>query len=121
MTRSSIGRLVLAIAVIAGWPAAGLAQEAVLIGTVTDATGAVLPGVTVTAVHEATGNTFETVTDGAGNFRLPVRVGAYRLTAQLQGFQTVTRTNVQLLLGSAAQSEHRARPCHASGNSDRYR
>ena len=102
MTRWSIGRWVLAIAVIAGWPAAGLAQEAALIGIVTDTTGAVLPGVTVTAVHEATGNTFEAVTDGAGSFRLPVRVGAYRVTAQLQGFQTVTRTNLQLLLGQQA-------------------
>ena len=98
MTGWSIGRWVLAIAVIVGWPAAGLAQEAVLIGTVTDTTGAVLPGVTLTAVHEATGNTFETVTDGSGSFRLPVRVGGHRVTAQLQGFQTVTRTNVQLLL-----------------------
>ena len=40
MTRWSIGRWVLAIAVIAGWPAAGLAQEAALIGIVTDTTGA---------------------------------------------------------------------------------
>src|SRR5262245_1993451 len=101
MTRWSIGRA-LAIAVIVGWPAAGLAQEAALIGIVTDTTGAVLPGVTVTAVHEATGNTFEAVTDGAGSFRLPVRVGAYRVTAQLQGFQTVTRTNLQLPLGQQA-------------------
>jgi carboxypeptidase family protein len=93
-----MARWLLAIAVIVAWPAASLAQEAVLIGTVTDTTGAVLPGVTVTAVHEATGNTFEAVTDGTGSFRLPVRVGAYRLTAQLQGFQTVTRPNVQLLL-----------------------
>jgi len=38
----------------------------VLTGTVTDSTGAVLPGVTVTAVLQATGNTFETVTDEAG-------------------------------------------------------
>ena len=33
---------------------------------------------------------------------MPVRVGAYRVTAQLQGFQTVTRTNLQLLLGQQA-------------------
>lgn len=48
-------------------------------GTVADTTGAVLPGVTVSAVHEATGNTFEVVTDATGSFRLPVRVGSYRV------------------------------------------
>ena len=42
---------------------------------------AVLPGVTVTAVHEATGNRFEAVTDERGRFRIPARVGAYQLTA----------------------------------------
>ncbi|MBI4886091.1 MAG: TonB-dependent receptor [Acidobacteria bacterium] len=102
MRRPSMGCWLFAIALIVGYPAAGLAQEAALTGTVTDTTGGVLPGVTVTAVHEATGNTFEVVTDGTGSFRLPVRVGSYRVTAQLQGFQTVTRTNVQLLLGQQA-------------------
>ena len=99
MRRSSIVRWLLAIAVFVAWPAASHAQEAVLAGTVADTTGGVLPGVTVTAVHEATGNTFESVTDGTGSFRLAVRVGSYRITAQLSGFQTVTRVNVQLLLG----------------------
>jgi hypothetical protein len=99
MTRSRFAGWLLAIAMVAGWPAVSQAQEAVLMGTVTDTTGGVLPGATVTAVHEATGNTFEAVTEGAGTFRIPVRVGSYRVTAQLQGFQTVTRTNVQLLLG----------------------
>ena len=38
-------------------PVTGYAQEATLTGTVTDSTGAVLPGVTVSALNEATGNT----------------------------------------------------------------
>jgi hypothetical protein len=99
MRTSNLRRWLLAMAIGVAWPAVGQAQEAVLMGTVADTTGGVLPGVTVTAVHEATGNTFETVTDGAGAFRMPVRVGTYRVTAQLSGFQTVTRTNIQLLLG----------------------
>ena len=60
-----------------------------LSGTVTDSTGAVLPGVTVTAVHEATGNRFVGVTDERGVYRIPARVGAYQITAELQGFTTV--------------------------------
>jgi hypothetical protein len=39
-------------------PTIANAQEATVSGTVTDTTGAVLPGVTITALHEATGNTF---------------------------------------------------------------
>ncbi len=93
-----VRRFLLACAILA-LPGIAYAQEAVLNGIVTDSTGAVLPGVTVTAVHEATGNTFVAVTDGRGTYTVPVRVGAYRITAELQGFGTVTRTGVQLLLG----------------------
>ena len=44
-------------------PAATYAQEATLTGTISDSTGGVLPGVTVTATHTDTGNTFVAVTD----------------------------------------------------------
>jgi Carboxypeptidase regulatory-like domain/TonB dependent receptor-like, beta-barrel len=92
----------LVIGEILALPVAGYAQEAVVSGTVTDSTGAVLPGVTVTALHEASGNTFEGVTDERGAFRLPVRVGVYRLTLQLTGFTTVTRSGLELLVGQQA-------------------
>jgi len=55
--------------------------------------------VTVTAVHEASGNTFEAVSDQRGTFRLPARAGVYRVTAVLPGFATVTRTGLELLVG----------------------
>ena len=83
-------------------PVAGYTQEAVFSGTVTDSTGGVLPGVIVTAVHEASGNTFEAVTDVRGVFRLPVRVGTFRLTGQLAGFASVTRSGLELLVGQQA-------------------
>ncbi|MBI3050137.1 MAG: TonB-dependent receptor [Acidobacteria bacterium] len=89
----------LVVLILCALPAAGFAQEATVVGTVTDATGGVLPGATVQAVHEATGNVFEAVTDERGTYRLPVRVGGFRITAQLAGFTTVTRTGVQLLVG----------------------
>src|SRR5688572_25332417 len=93
-----VRRLLLAVAVLA-LPAIGYAQEAVLTGTVTDSTGAVLPGVTVAAVNATTGNRFEAVTDATGIYRVPVRVGTYQITSDLQGFTTVTRSNLQLLVG----------------------
>ena len=94
-------RLVLVLAMLAA-PAVAHAQEATLTGTVTDSTGGVLPGVAVTALHEASGNTFEGVTDEHGVFEIHLRTGAYRITAQLQGFAVVTRSGVELLVGQQA-------------------
>ncbi len=99
MTSSRVVTRVLLVCAILAFPGIAHAQEAVLTGTLTDSSGAVLPGVTVTAVLEATGNTFESVTDGRGIYMIPVRVGVYRIKAELQGFATVTRIGVQLLLG----------------------
>ena len=83
-------------------PAAGYAQEATLTGTIADSTGGVLPGVTVTVVHEATGNRFVAVTDERGIYRIPARVGGYQMTAELSGFTTLTRSGLQLLVGQTA-------------------
>src|SRR3954471_23418110 len=83
-------------------PVPAFAQEAVISGTVADATGGVLPGVVVHAVHQATGNSFEAVTDTTGTYRMPVRVGAYEITAEIAGFATVTRRGLELLAGQQA-------------------
>ena len=91
----------LTIAAMLVLPVIAHAQEATLSGTVSDTTGGALPGVTVRAVHEASGNNFEAVTDARGDYRLPVRVGAYRVTADLAGFAPVTRT-LALLVGQTA-------------------
>jgi hypothetical protein len=102
MTRRFVGASACVLLLWLALPSSGYAQEAVLTGTVTDSTGGVLPGVTVTAVHEATGNTFVAITDETGSYRMPVRVGGYVVTAELQGFATVTRPGVQLLVGQTA-------------------
>ena len=87
---SVVGGLLLACAVIA-LPAIGYAQEAVITGTVTDSTGAVLPGVMIVAVHQATGNRFAAVTDERGAYPVAARAGIYHITAELAGFKAVTR------------------------------
>jgi Carboxypeptidase regulatory-like domain/TonB dependent receptor-like, beta-barrel len=82
-------------------PVTGFAQEAAISGTVSDQTGGVLPGVTITATHEATGNTFVGVTDERGAYRLPVRTGTFRIAVELSGFATIDRT-IELLVGQNA-------------------
>src|SRR2546429_1740554 len=95
-------RWLMVVGVFLVLPSLASAQEAVLTGTVTDSTNAVVPGVVIKAVHEASGNTFDTVTDQRGGYRIPVRIGTYRITAELSGFTTVTRTGVELLVGQSA-------------------
>jgi hypothetical protein len=101
MVRRSARRLLLVMAIL-GVPGLSNAQEAVFTGTVVDATGGVLPGVTVTALLEATGNTFVAVTDERGAWRIAARVGIYSVTAELSGFATIVRQGIQLLVGQVA-------------------
>ena len=75
------------------------AQDTVLTGTVTDDSGAVAPGVSVTALLVETGNTYSATTDGAGVYRIGARPGVYKVTAELSGFATVTQDSLELLVG----------------------
>jgi hypothetical protein len=92
------------MAVVLALPIAAFAQEAVLSGTITDTTGGALPGVSVTATHEASGNTFTAVTDQRGEYRISLRIGTYRVAAELSGFNSVNRTGLELLVGSQPSS-----------------
>jgi Carboxypeptidase regulatory-like domain/TonB dependent receptor-like, beta-barrel len=92
-------RRLLLVGVLLILPALATAQEATLSGTVVDATGGVLPGATLTAVLEASGNTFEGVTDERGVYRISARAGVYRLTVAMPGFGNVNRQGIELLVG----------------------
>ena len=60
-----------------------------ILGTVTDAAGAVMPGVSVTAQNTATGVLTSTTTNDAGVYEFPsLQSGVYRLIASKSGFQT---------------------------------
>jgi hypothetical protein len=99
---------VIAMAVIV-LPATAYAQQTTARGTVSDSAGRVLPGVTVTALHEATGNTFQAVTDQHGAFRLAVRPGVIRITAERAGFVAASRS-LELLIGRTARLSLRLVP-----------
>jgi len=81
-------------------PALAFAQAggASLAGTVKDASGAVLPGVTVEASSPAlTEKTRTAVSDGSGQYRIiDLPPGTYTLTATLPGFNTVQRAGLEL-------------------------
>lgn len=78
-------------------PVAARAQSGIA-GTVTDTTGAVLPGVTVEAASPVLIEKVRSaVTDGQGNYRVTdLRPGMYSITFTLPGFSTVVREGVRL-------------------------
>jgi hypothetical protein len=64
-------------------------------GTVTDSSGAVVPGVEIELTSEETGNRFSAISDEQGRYLLPrVPPGRWRLTARLTGFRTYQRTGI---------------------------
>ena len=69
-------------------------------GTVTDATGALIPGAEVTATNTNTGIVSTRLSNETGTYTVPsLQPGAYRISAALPGFQTETFDNVQLSQG----------------------
>jgi hypothetical protein len=83
-------------------PALASAQTAELRGAISDSSGAVLPGVSVTILNDATGVQRSVVSDDQGVFRVPqLQPGPYTITAILMGFGTDTR-KVALTVGQVA-------------------
>src|SRR5688572_1380181 len=93
---------VYALAVLLSATPAWAQATAQLSGTVTDESGAVLPGVTVTATQTDTGFTRTVVTDESGAYVMPnLPTGPYRLEVSLQGFRTYVQTGIVLQVAGA--------------------
>jgi hypothetical protein len=104
MTRSTRVGWALA-ALLAALPLPALAQATGAIsGVVSDASGAALPGATVTVVNNATGQT-RTATSGAdGFYTIPLlQPATYKVTATLQGFSTLNRDGVKVTVSETAR------------------
>ena len=88
------GLLIAALAAVAAPASAQPAQTGTVSGTVLDATGGALPGVTVTILSQDRGFSRSTVTDENGRYVFPaIPIGPYTVTATLQGFETATATD----------------------------
>src|SRR6185295_14846080 len=85
--------------------ATGQGSGASIIGQVTDESGAVLPGVTVTATSPALQvPQITAVTNEVGEYRLaPLPIGVFELAFELAGFRPVQRQNVRLTVGFTAK------------------
>jgi hypothetical protein len=90
--------VLLAACLLAVFPVLALAQETSIAGVVRDASGGVMPGVTVEASSPALIEKSRTaVTDGSGQYRIIALVpGVYTVTFTLEGFNKVERTGIEL-------------------------
>ena len=72
-------------------------------GTITDQSGAALPGVSVTVTNVDTGDSRMVVSNDAGVYRAPLLpLGRYRVSAELQGFRKFEQQGLTLSAGQTA-------------------
>jgi len=81
------------------------AQDAEINGRVTDESGAIMPGVTVTATSPSLQvPSMVAVSDERGDYRItPLPIGTYTVEYTLAGFQTVRREGIRLTVGFSAR------------------
>ena len=84
-------------------PAVVFAQSATLTGKVTDNSGGVMPGVTVTVTEIDTGRSQTSVANENGQYRFPLLPpGTYTLLAEIAGFAPIVISPLELLVGQSA-------------------
>ena len=93
------------VVVLSAVPAFGQGTAASIIGQVTDQSGSVLPGVTVTVTSPALQVPEVTaVTNELGEYRVaPLPIGVYEIAYVLPGFQTIRRQEIRLSVGFIAR------------------
>ena len=113
--RTCVRTLAVVLVVSLAPAATVLAQNAQISGSVKDQTGAVLPGVTVTAKNIATGLTRTAVSQSNGDFRIPaLPPGTYTITTELQSFAVETRPDIVLIIDQDAVINFTLKPARIS-------
>ena len=91
------------------------AQNAQISGIIKDQTGAILPGVTVTARNVETGLSRSAVSQTAGEFRIPaLPPGTYTVITELSGFAVETRPDIVLIIDQDAVINFTLKPARVA-------
>src|SRR5579871_4821564 len=115
MTRMLQKSTLFALLFFSGLSVHGQAVNATLLGSVTDATGAVVPGAKVTITEINTGVTHTGPTNESGNYTFPdLPPGAYTVTVETTGFKRETRKDINLLVNSSTRVDVQLQPGNVS-------
>jgi len=102
LSRGSLLASLLTVLILASGPAR--AQTAQITGRITDATGAVVPGVNISVTNLATGMERQVAANQDGYYTVPLLPpGEYRITVQHRGFKPITRSGVILQVDQRAE------------------
>jgi iron complex outermembrane receptor protein len=102
--------ILIALFTLSAWsPVRGQDPEAKVSGTVRDATGVGIPGVTVTATNQKTKAAVTATTGADGTYTLALPAGSYTITAALPGWRRVTET-VEVAGTSARSADFSLQP-----------
>jgi hypothetical protein len=108
----TLHRLFMAVAAVAvvcfimlySLPAVAQTSNGSVIGTITDPTGAVVPGVAITLVNTSTAETHSAKSDDHGSYQfVNLLPGTYKLTLEHQGFKRLQSTNVEVKTATATR------------------
>jgi len=100
----AIARITLAAVLLGATVANAQTITGTVTGIVKDASGAVLPGATITMTHLQTDRQETAVSDAQGRFAsAPLPIGNYRIEASLSGFKSVVRSDVTLTVSDVAR------------------
>src|SRR5438876_7240980 len=78
-------------------------STATILGVVRDASGALIPGVSITVKHTESGLTRTAISSERGGYSMPLLpVGAYEITTTMPGFKQAVRTGINLVVGQEA-------------------
>src|SRR5262245_41908797 len=100
---NKLQRVLCAAFFILAFRVSGFAQDGIITGKISDASAAVLPGVTVTVTGEQVMGQRTTVSDEAGNYRFGLLPpGVFSVKYELPGFKTLVREGIQMSAGFTA-------------------
>src|SRR5215469_12478846 len=108
MSPSRLRKFLLICALPAIFVTGAAAQEATILGTVTDPTSAAVPNVAITITNQATGQIRRVTGDGSGQYQAPgLQIGQYMVRAEAPGFKVAEQKNITLNVGDRDRVDFR--------------